>query len=121
STIKRPQAHPRPVRSVPGPPELPFRGVQAMNQPAAIQHDRACDEGVLEPMTLGLRDVFQTRNEVLVMPGSGRTALEAGAVSVIEPGDRVLVVGGGGFGLIMREILSPVGAHATELPNYWGA
>ena len=43
-------------------------------------------------MTLALRDVFQTRGEVIVMPGSGRTALEAGALSVIEPGDRVLVV-----------------------------
>ena len=37
--------------------------------------------------------VFQTpAGEVIVMPGSGRTALEAGAISVIEPGDRVLVV-----------------------------
>src|SRR6184192_3813922 len=121
STINWTQVHTRPVLMIPGPTELPFPVVQAMNQPAAIQYDRSFDEGVLEPMTLGLRDVFQTRNEVLVMPGSGRTALEAGAVSVIEPGDRVLVVGAGVFGLMMREIMSRVGADATEFPIEWGA
>src|SRR5437763_12607271 len=121
STINWTQVHTRPVLMIPRPTELPVPVVQAMNQPAAIQYDRSFDEGVLEPMTLGLRDVFQTRNEVLVMPGSGRTALEAGAVSVIEPGDRVLVVGAGVFGLMMREIMSRGGADGTEFPTQWGA
>src|ERR687887_127495 len=121
STINWTQVHTRPVLMIPGPTELPFPVVQAMNQPAAIQYDRSFDEGVLEPTTLGLRDVFQTRGEVLVMPGSGRTALEAGALSVIEPVDRVLVVGAGVFGLLMREIMSRVGADATEFPIEWGA
>src|SRR5205807_858135 len=82
-----------PVLMIPGPTELPFPVIQAMNQPPSIQYDRSFDEGVLEPTTLALRDVFQTKNEVIMMPGSGRTALETGALSVIEPGDRVLVVG----------------------------
>jgi aspartate aminotransferase-like enzyme len=106
---------------IPGPTELPFPVIQAMNQPPTIQYDRSFDEGLLEPTTLALRDVFQTRNEIIVMPGSGRTALEAGALSVIEPGDRVLVVGAGAFGLMMREIMDRVGADATEFPIEWGA
>jgi len=76
---------------------------------------------VLEPTTLALRDVFQTKNEVILMPGSGRTALEAGALSVIEPGDRVLVVGAGQFGLLMREIMNRLEADWTEFPVEWGA
>jgi aspartate aminotransferase-like enzyme len=88
--------------------------IQAMNQPPTIQYDRTFDEGVLEPTTLALREIFQTRGEVLIMPGSGRTALEAGALSVIEPGDRVLVVAAGQFGLLMREIMSRVGGDLTE-------
>src|SRR5688572_4354438 len=99
---------------IPGPTELAFPVIQAMNQPAAIQYDDSFDLGVLEPTTLALRDVFQTRHEVLLMPGSGRTALEAGALSVIEPGDRVLVVGAGQFGVLMREIMNRVGAASTE-------
>src|SRR5919201_4925915 len=121
STINWTQVHTRPVLMIPGPTELPFPVVQAMNQPSAIQYDRSFDEGVLEPTTLGLRDVFQTRHEVLVMPGSGRTALEAGALSVIQPGDRVLVVGAGAFGALMREIMNRVGAEMTEFPVEWCA
>ncbi len=120
-TINWAQCHTRPVLMIPGPTELPFPVIQAMNQPPTIQYDRSFDEEVLEPTTLALREVFQTKNEVILMPGSGRTALEAGALSVIEPGDRVLVVGAGQFGVLMREIMNRVGAAWTEFPVEWGA
>ncbi len=114
ATINWAQCHTRPMLMIPGPTELPPPVIQALNQPATIQYDQSFDLGVLEPTTLALRDVFQTRHEVIIMPGSGRTALEAGALSVIEPGDRVLVVGAGQFGVLMREILNRVGAAWTE-------
>src|SRR5215471_12383280 len=98
-----PQA--RATLMIPGPTELPWPVIQAMNQPPIIQYDQHFDAKILEPVTLGLRDVFQTTGEVIVMPGSGRTALEASAISVIEPGDRVVVVIAGVFGSMMREIM----------------
>lgn len=110
----------RPVLMIPGPTELPYPVIQALNQPPAIQYDNSFDEGMLEPTTLALREIFQTRHEVIMMPGSGRTALEAGALSVVEPGDRVLVVGAGQFGVLMREIMNRVGADFTEFPVEWG-
>src|SRR5918996_4008740 len=113
-TINWAQCHTRPLLMIPGPTELPPPVIQALNQPAAIQYDTSFDIGVLEPTTLALREVFQTRNEVILMPGSGRTALEAGALSIIEPGDRVLVIGAGQFGVLMREIMHRVGATWTE-------
>ena len=111
STLNWTQVQTRPVLMIPGPTELPWPVIQALNQPPTIQYDRGFDENVLEPTTLALREVFQTRHEVIIMPGSGRTALEAGALSVIEPGDRVLVVGAGVFGVLMREIMGRVGAE----------
>jgi aspartate aminotransferase-like enzyme len=111
----------RAILMIPGPTELPWPVIQAMNQPPAIQYDLGFDLNVLEPATLALRDVFQTtRGEVIVIPGSGRTALEAGAVSVIEPGDRVLVIVAGVFGALMREIMVRVGAEVTEFAVEWG-
>jgi aspartate aminotransferase-like enzyme len=119
-TINWAQCHTRPVLMIPGPTELPPPVIQALNQPPSIQYDRSFDEGVLEPTVLGLRTVFQTTGEVILMPGSGRTALEAGALSVIEPGDRVLVITTGVFGALMREIMNRVGAEVTEFAVEWG-
>ena len=121
ATIRWGTTQSQPILMIPGPTELPFPVVQAMSQPATIQYDLGFDVKVLEPVTLALRDIFQTtRGEVIAMPGSGRTALEAAAISVIEPGDRVLVVVTGAFGSLMREIMSRAGAEVTEHTVEWG-
>ncbi len=106
---------------IPGPTELPWPVIQAMSQPPMIQYDQHFDVKILEPVTLGLREVFQTaKGEVIVMPGSGRTALESSAVSLIEPGDPVLVIAAGQFGYLMREIMTRAGAEVTEFTVEWG-
>jgi aspartate aminotransferase-like enzyme len=121
STIRWGANRTQPILMIPGPTELPFPVVAAMNHPATIQYDMNFDVNVLEPVTLALREIFQTgRGEVIVMPGSGRTALEASAISVIEPGDRVLVVTAGVFGALMREIMVRAGAEVTEHAVEWG-
>jgi len=121
ATLNFTQVQTRPILMIPGPTELPWPVIQALNQPPSIQYDRSFDEGVLEPTTSALREIFQTSNEVILLPGSGRTALEAGALSVIEPGDRVLVIGAGQFGVLMREIMNRVGADFTEFTVELGA
>jgi aspartate aminotransferase-like enzyme len=106
---------------IPGPTELPWPVIQAMSQPPIIQYDQHFDAKILEPVTLGLRDVFQTvAGEVIVMPGSGRTALESSAISAIEPGERVVVIVAGVFGSLMREIMVRAGAEVTEFSVEWG-
>jgi len=111
----------RPILMIPGPTELPWPVIQAMNQPPMIQYDQNFDLNILEPTTLALRRVFQTTDgEVIIMPGSGRTALETSAISLVEPGDHAIVIVAGQFGVLMREILSRVGAQVTEFSVEWG-
>jgi len=119
-TINWAQYLTRPTLMIPGPTELAFPVIQAMNAPPSVQYDASFDEKVLEPTLLGLREVFQSRGDVFLLPGSGRTALEAGATSVIEPGDRVIVVVAGQFGSLMREIMVRAGAEVTEFAVEWG-
>jgi len=108
-----PQA--REILMIPGPTELPFPVIQAMNQAPVIHYDQSFDLAVLEPVNLALKKVFQTvAGEVITMPGSGRTALESGALSLVEPEDPVLVIVAGRFGLLMREVMERVGATVTE-------
>jgi len=105
----------RAILMIPGPTELPWPVIQAMNQPPMIQYDAQFDLNILEPTTQALREIFQTKDgEVILLPGSGRTGLEAGAISVIEPGERVLTIVTGVFGLLMREIMTRIGAQVTE-------
>src|SRR3989442_10751160 len=100
-TINWAQCHTRPLLMIPGPTELAPPVIQALNQPPTIQYDRSFDEGVLEPTTLALRDVFQTRNEVILMPGSGRTALEAAAPSPVAPREPVPAASARQFGVLL--------------------
>jgi aspartate aminotransferase-like enzyme len=103
----------RAILMIPGPTEVPWRVIRAMAQPAMIQYEPPFDEDILEPACLDLRQVFQTSGEVLAMPGSGRTGLEAAALSLIEPGERVVVVVAGVFGGLMREVMERAGATVT--------
>jgi aspartate aminotransferase-like enzyme len=98
---------------IPGPTEVPWRVIRAMAQPAMIQYEPPFDEEILEPACLDLRQVFQTSGEVIAFPGSGRTGLEAGALSLVERGDRVVVVVAGVFGGLMKEIMERAGAAVT--------
>ncbi|HET7874263.1 MAG TPA: alanine--glyoxylate aminotransferase family protein [Methylomirabilota bacterium] len=114
-------AQTREILMIPGPTELPWPVIQAMNTPAIIQYDQNFDLNVLEPVNLALRQVFQTaRGEVITMPGSGKTALETSALSLVEPGDRAITVVAGQFGLLMREIMKRQGAEVTEFAVPWG-
>lgn len=103
----------RPILMIPGPTEVPWRVIRAMAQPPMIQYEPPFDEDILEPALLDLRQIFQTSGEVLAMPGSGRTALESAAVSLVEPGDRAVVVVAGVFGSLMRELMERAGAAVT--------
>ena len=110
----------RPLLMIPGPTEVPWRVLRAMAQPPMIQYEPPFDEEILEPACLELRQVFQTTGEVLAMPGSGRTGLESAASSLVEPGDRVVVVVAGVFGQLMKEIMERAGAAVTAVDVEWG-
>ena len=103
----------RPILMIPGPTEVPWRVIRAMARGPVIQYEPPFDEEVLEPACLDLRQVFQTTGEVVALPGSGRTGLEAAAASLVEPGDRVVVVVAGVFGWLMKEIMERTGAAVT--------
>jgi aspartate aminotransferase-like enzyme len=103
----------RPILMIPGPTEVPWRVIRAMAQPAMIQYEPPFDDEILEPACLDLRQVFQTSGEVIAMPGSGRTGLEAAALSLVEPGDRAVVVVAGVFGSLMKEVMERAGAAVT--------
>jgi len=67
------------------------------------------------------RQVFRTNNPAtFLVDGTARAGIEAILVSLIEPGDRVLVPVFGRFGDLLNEIASRCGADVHTLSIPWG-
>src|SRR5262249_51254203 len=67
------------------------------------------------------RRVFETANaRTFPVSGAGRAGLEAALVSLLEPGDRVVVGECGRFGLLLIEIAERCGATVVPVRAEWG-
>ena len=84
------------------------------------QYDPAMTAYMNETMEL-YRGVFKTANDAtLLIDGTSRAGIEAALVSLIEPGDRVLVPVFGRFGNLLREIAGRCGADVRVIEREWG-
>lgn len=104
----------------PGPITADPRVLRAMSAQLVGQYDPAMTGYMAETQEL-YREVFQTRNDAtLLVDGTSRAGIEAAFVSLIEPGDRVLVPIFGRFGHLLREIAERCGAEVHVLEREWG-
>jgi (S)-ureidoglycine-glyoxylate aminotransferase len=104
----------------PGPVNAHPRVLQALAAPLLGQFDPQFRIYMKETMSL-YRRVFETDNRwTFIVDGTARAAIECAMVSLLEPGDRVLVLSFGRFGQLMSEIARRAGAdvHVVETP--WG-
>ena len=103
----------------PGPNEIADRVLRAMMRPAACPIVGEFPEFYEQTLDM-LAEVFQTRNEVIPLPGSGRSGLEGAITSVLEPGDPSLTIVSGVFGETAIRIANAVGGKAEGLAMPWG-
>lgn len=104
---------------IPGPTPLPPRVVRAMSRPMISHRGNefaALNKALLEK----LRPVFGTKNDVLILTGSGTAGLEAAVANLVSPGDEVLVVVTGVFGERLAKICGVYGARVERLDLEWG-
>jgi (S)-ureidoglycine-glyoxylate aminotransferase len=104
----------------PGPINADPRVLRAMSAPLIGQYDPAMTAYMTETMEL-YRQVFRTANEqTFLVDGTSRAGIEAALVSLIEPGDRVLVPVFGRFGHLLAEISERCGAEVHTIEVEWG-
>ncbi len=104
----------------PGPINADPRVLRAMSAQLVGQYDPWMTATMNDTMAL-YREVFRTGNEqTFLVDGTSRAGIEAALVSLIEPGDRVLVPVFGRFGHLLVEIAERCRAnvHTIEVP--WG-
>ena len=104
----------------PGPINADPRVLAVMSLPLLGQFDPVFRQYMREASEL-YRGVFQTKNRwTLLVDGTARAAIEAALVSLIEPGDKVLVPVFGRFGNLKVEIARRCGAEVAVLEAEWG-
>lgn len=68
-----------------------------------------------------LGHLLGTSERPYLIPGSGTACLEVGALNLFEPGDSVVVVDTGFFGVRLKEIAESIGLAVTTVPVEAGA
>ncbi|MEX2321123.1 MAG: alanine--glyoxylate aminotransferase family protein, partial [Saccharospirillum sp.] len=104
----------------PGPINAYPRVLNALSTQLIGQYDPVMTGYMNDVMAL-YRKVFETSNHwTLMVDGTARAGIEAVMVSVIEPGDKVLVPIFGRFGHLLTEIAERAGAEVHTLEVPWG-
>ncbi|GAA1450564.1 pyridoxal-phosphate-dependent aminotransferase family protein [Nesterenkonia lacusekhoensis] len=104
----------------PGPVNADPRVHRAMSAQLVGQYDPSMTGYMNEVMEL-YRGVFKTQNEAtLLIDGTSRAGIEAALVSLVEPGQKVLIPVFGRFGYLLKEIAVRVGAEVAVREKDWG-
>ncbi|WP_164467241.1 pyridoxal-phosphate-dependent aminotransferase family protein [Caulobacter flavus] len=112
--------HPARLLMGPGPINVHPRVLRAMSVQLLGQFDPEFTGYMNEVMAL-YRGVFQTTNQwTFVVDGTSRAGIEAALVSTLQPGDDVVVVNAGRFGLLLAEIAERCDAKVTFVEGEWG-
>lgn len=103
----------------PGPtPLLPEAAVQALVHP---MHHRKGDFKVLfRDVQNGLRQVYRTENDVLILTCSGSGAMEAALTNLLAPGEKALLAVAGKFGERWLDLAERFGIQAKTLRVPYG-
>jgi (S)-ureidoglycine-glyoxylate aminotransferase len=104
----------------PGPISAYPSVLRAMSAPLVGQYDPFMTATMSETQEL-YRQVWGTRNDAtLLVDGTSRAGIEAALVSLIRPGDRVLVPVFGRFGHLLAEIAERALAEVHTIEVEWG-
>ena len=119
-TLPGPIAPPARLLMGPGPISAYPSVLQSMSNALVGQYDPFMTNAMVETQQL-YRGVWGTANDAtLLIDGTSRAGIEAAIVSLVRPGDRVLVPVFGRFGHLLAEIAERALAevHTIEVP--WG-
>ena len=103
----------------PGPTPVPPEVLAELARPV-IHHRERDFRDIYERCLLRLRDVYRTRNDVLMYTTSGTGAFESAVANLTSPGDRQLVLSAGNFGERWAAMVKAFGADLVHLRLDWG-
>jgi aspartate aminotransferase-like enzyme len=103
----------------PGPAMVPEDVLLELARPV-IHHRSDEAKQVITEVVSGLKKVFQTENDVMILTSSGTGAMEAAVVNTIPPGGKALVLNAGHFANRWANIAKAYGIEVVSLDTEWG-
>ena len=104
---------------IPGPTPVPEKVLQALGK-HPIGHRTKEFQELVESTTKNLQWLHQTQNDVLTITGSGTAAMEAGIISTLSRGDKVICGENGKFGERWVKVAKEFGLEVIEIRSEWG-
>jgi aspartate aminotransferase-like enzyme len=103
----------------PGPTEVPETALLSMAR--QMTHHRTPEFlGLLSEVFAGLKYVFATENDVLLLTSSGTGAMEAAVVNLVPQGGKAIVLESGKFAERWRKICETFGIDVIRYEVPWG-
>jgi len=103
----------------PGPTPIPESVIRAMSD-CQIHHRSNEFKEIFKTASEGLRGIFETRQDCLIIAGSGTATMDATVSNFFSSSDRMLVVRGGKFGERWAEIGEAYGLDVDAIDVEWG-
>ncbi len=104
----------------PGPSCVPPAVYAAIGRPT-IGHLDPRFIAIMDQIKVRLQQVMQTANRLtLPVSGTGSAGMETSFVNLVEPGDPVLILKNGVFGMRMTDVAQRLGAAVDVLEFEWG-
>ncbi|MCG3089500.1 pyridoxal-phosphate-dependent aminotransferase family protein [Sporosarcina cyprini] len=107
------------ILRIPGPTPIPPSVERAMNIPM-VGHRSSETSDLIRAIQPKLQPIFGTKQDVVILAGSGTAALEAAVVNAVRPLDEVLVIVTGAFGARFVDICEAYGIRVHQLQVEWG-
>ena len=104
---------------VPGPTPVPDRVARAAARPILWHRSPEFVE-LFKRVESGLKRLFETEGDVLILAGSGTAAMESAVSNLTSPGEEVIVLNGGKFGERWLELVQAFGARPCEVKYPFG-
>ncbi|WP_337175765.1 alanine--glyoxylate aminotransferase family protein [Paludisphaera sp.] len=109
----------KPRLMTPGPAMVPEDVLLELARPV-IHHRSDEAKQVIVEVAEGLKEVFQTKNDVMILTSSGTGAMEAAVVNVVPPGGKAIVLNAGHFAARWAAICKAFGIVAVTVDTEWG-
>jgi aspartate aminotransferase-like enzyme len=103
----------------PGPTPVPEQ-VRLRMAEAVLHHRTPAFEKIFQRVRDGLKWVFQTKEEVLCISGTGTAGMDGSVANFLKKGDKAIYVNGGKFGERWGSIFKAYGIQPIEIKVEWG-